>query len=311
MKFNQEFTVFEIANLLNLSFKGDANTKINGISDVRHVTFGDITFADNDKYFNLAQKSPASAIIVENKIYQSNKVLLISNCALDSYNELVSYFFKPQKQKELINENTIVGKGTIIYPNVFIGENCTIGENCIIYSGVKILNNTTIKNNVTIYPGVTIACDPFYYKKENNQYKKILPVGGVEIEDFVEIGANSVIERGLGGNTTIKKGTKIGSNVIIGYDTVIGENCIIAPLTGIGSNVIVEDNVTIWAQVGVQKNVIIGKNAIILGQSGVVKSLEGDKVYFGTPAIESYLKMKELAYLKQIPELIKIFNEKT
>lgn len=311
MKFYRTYTLEEIANLLGLPFEGDPRTPITGISDVYHATHEDITFSDNEKYFELANQSNASAIIVENTItYETNKGVILTNDAFETYNKLVSILFPFVAQKESIHSNSKIGSSTIIYPNVFIGDKVSIGENCIIHPNVTIYGPCNIGNNVIIYSSAVIGSDAFYFKKEKEEYQKLKSVGSVIIHDNVEIGSNSTIDKGLGSSTIINKGTKIGNAVHIGHDTNIGSNCFIAAQTGIGSNVIIEDDVVIWGQVGVQKNVIIGKEAIILGQSGVTKSIEGGKIYFGLPAIESREKMKELAYIKQIPALLKLLSEK-
>jgi len=312
MKINRSYTLGEIAEWLNLPFKGNESTKITGISDVYHSMFGDITFADNDKYFELANASNASAIIVQNKQYESvEKGLLFCADAFETYNKLANMLFPKTVQKENIHPNATVGEGTMIYPQVIIGDHVCIGRNCTIYPNVTIFGPCTIGDNVILNSGVVIGTEAFYFKKEDNaKYQRLASVGSVQIDSNVEIGAKSTIDKGLGGITQISEGTKIGNSVQIGHDTYIGKNCFIAAQTGIASNVVVEDEVIIWGQVGVQKNVVIGKEAVILGQSGVTKSIEGGKIYFGLPAVDSREKMRELAYIKQIPELIKILSEK-
>lgn len=312
MKINRSYTLGEIAEWLNLSFKGNESIKISGISDVYHSMYGDITFADNDKYFEVANVSNASVIIVQNKQYESSeKGLLICEDAFETYNKLASLLFPKLVQKENINPNAIIGDGTIIHPQVIISDNVCIGSNCIIYPNVTIFGPCTIGDNVVLNSGVVIGTEAFYFKKEENgKYLKLTSVGSVRIDNNVEIGAKSTIDKGLGGFTQISEGTKIGNSVQVGYDTYIGKNCLIAAQTGIASNVVIEDEVVIWGQVGIQKNVVIGKEAVVLGQSGVTKSIEGGKIYFGLPAVDSREKMRELAYIKQIPELIKILSEK-
>ncbi len=311
MKLNRPYTVQEIAQWLGLNYHGDGSTMITSISDVYHANYGDITFADNEKYFTIANNSNASAIIIQHEINESSaKALIISDDAYETYNRLVNLFFPVTVQNQLIHSTATIGQNTTLFPNVFIGANVVIGDSCIIYPNVTILDNSVIGNQVIIQTGSVIGSDAFYYIQKNSKYNKLTSVGFVKIDDDVEIGANVTIEKGLGNVTHIGKGCKIGNAVQIGFDTTIAENCLITSQTGIASNVIIEENVIIWGQVGVQKNVIIGKDAIVLGQSGVTKSLEGGKIYFGLPAIESREKMKELAYIKQIPALIKLLSDK-
>lgn len=311
MKLSRSYTLNEIAEWLGLNYSGDKNIIVTGISDVYHAIHGDITFADNAKYYEVALNSNASVIIVQdNSIKSSNKGIIYCNDAFEVYNKLASYFFpKPEIEKQ-ISTKAQINHTTQIYPNVYIGNDVIIGENCIIYPNVVIYGPCVIGNNVIINAGAVIGSEAFYFKKNGHEYLRLNSVGSVVIENNVEIGAKTTIDKGLGGTTIIGKGTKIGNSVQIGFDTKIGKNCFIAPQTGIASNVIIEDEVVIWGQVGIHKNVIIGKEAIILGQSGVTKSVEGGKIYFGLPAVESREKMRELAYIKQIPELIKLLSEK-
>jgi len=311
MKLNRTYTLGEIAEWLELQYSGDENIKITGISDVYHANYGDITFADNAKYFELANNSNASVIIVQdNTLESSNKGIIYCFDAFETYNKLASFFFPLKTQDVSIHPSVQIGETSYLFPNVFIGSQVVIGENCIIYPNVVIYGPCIIGNNVTINAGAIIGSDAFYYKKTDKKHLRLHSVGSVIIEDDVEIGAKTTIDKGLGGTTIVGQGTKIGNSVQIGFDTKIGKNCFIAAQTGIASNVIIEDDVVIWGQVGISKNVMIGKEAIILGQSGVTKSVEGGKIYFGLPASESREKMRELAYIKQIPELIKLLSEK-
>jgi UDP-3-O-[3-hydroxymyristoyl] glucosamine N-acyltransferase len=150
-----------------------------------------------------------------------------------------------------------------------------------------------------------LGSDAFYYKKRPEGYDKLISGGRVVIEDNVDIGALCTIDKGVTGDTTIKKGTKLDNQVQVGHDTVIGEKCLIASQTGIAGCVIIEDEVTLWGQVGVTSAATIGKNAMVSAQSGVSKSLKGGKKYFGSPAEEMREKLKELAYVKQIPFILK------
>jgi UDP-3-O-[3-hydroxymyristoyl] glucosamine N-acyltransferase len=154
-----------------------------------------------------------------------------------------------------------------------------------------------------------VGSDAFYYKNRPEGFDKLLSGGRVVIEDHVDIGALCTIDKGVTGDTTIKKGTKIDNQVQIGHDTVVGQKCLIASQTGIAGCVIIEDEVTLWGQVGVTSAITIGKKAIILAQSGVSKSLEGGKTYFGSPAEEAREKLKQLAYVKRIPEILKQINK--
>ncbi|MFY7728115.1 MAG: UDP-3-O-(3-hydroxymyristoyl)glucosamine N-acyltransferase, partial [Flavobacterium sp.] len=151
--------------------------------------------------------------------------------------------------------------------------------------------------------------DAFYYKKRPEGFDQLISCGRVVIEDNVGIGALCTIDKGVTGDTTIGAGTKIDNQVHIGHDTIIGKKCLIASQTGIAGCVVVEDEVTMWGQVGVTSAITIGTKAVIQAQTGVGKSLEGGKVYFGSPAEESREKLKQMAYVKRIPEILEKLNK--
>jgi UDP-3-O-[3-hydroxymyristoyl] glucosamine N-acyltransferase len=179
-----------------------------------------------------------------------------------------------------------------------------IGKNCLIHSNVAIYDNTIIGDNVIIHAGTVLGADAFYYKKRATGFDQLISGGRVVIGDNVGIGALCTIDKGVSGDTTIGDGTKIDNQVHVGHDSVIGKNCLIASQTGIAGAVIIEDDVTIWGQVGTTSGITIGAKAVILGQTGVTKSVAGGKTYFGTPIEESREKLKQLANVKRIPEIL-------
>ena len=190
-----------------------------------------------------------------------------------------------------------------IKPNCFIGENVKIGDKCTIYSNVSIYDNCVIGNNVILHSGVVIGADAFYYKKYPTGRERLLSVGKVVIEDNVEIGALSSIDRGVTDKTVIGAGTKIDNHVQVGHDTKVGKNCLFASGVGISGACVIEDDVILWGQVGVPSKIRIGKGAVMLGQSAPAKDVEGGKTYLGSPAEESMKKFRELAMLRKLPQL--------
>lgn len=187
---------------------------------------------------------------------------------------------------------------------MFIGNQVRIGKNCTIHANVCLYDHTVIGDGVTIHAGAVLGADAFYYKNRPEGFDKLLSAGRVVVEDHVEIGALCTIDRGIGGDTTIGAGTKLDNQVHVGHDTRIGKKCLIASQTGIAGCVIIEDEVTLWGQVGTNSGITIGKKAVVMGQTGVTKSVAGGKSYFGTPIEESREKLKQLAYIKKIPELL-------
>ncbi|WP_372793781.1 UDP-3-O-(3-hydroxymyristoyl)glucosamine N-acyltransferase [Lutibacter sp.] len=301
MKFPRIYSLDEIAELIGATSVGPANFPILGCNEIHVVEAGDIVFVDHPKYYDKALESKATVVLINKKVNcPQGKALLISDDPFRDFNKLTKYFNPFKFSNSSIATTAIIGENTIIQPNVFVGNNVIIGENCIIHPGVIIYDNCKIGNNVTIHAGSILGADAFYYKKRATGYDKLISGGSVIIEDNVDIGALCTIDRGVSGNTTIKKGTKIDNQVQIGHDTIVGEKCLIASQTGVAGCVIIEDEVTLWGQVGTNSGITIGKGAVILGQTGVTKSVVGGKTYFGTPIDESRKKLKEMAQIKQL-----------
>ena len=184
-----------------------------------------------------------------------------------------------------------------------------IGDDCIIHANVSIYDNAIIGDRVKIHSGTVLGADAFYYKNRPEGFDQLLSSGRVVIEDDVHIGSLCTIDKGVTGDTTISKGSKLDNQVHVGHDTVIGKKCLIASQVGIAGCVIIEDEVTIWGQVGITSGITIGKKAIISAQSGVSKSLKGKQSYFGTPADDFRKKYKEIAAIRQIPDLMDKLKE--
>jgi UDP-3-O-[3-hydroxymyristoyl] glucosamine N-acyltransferase len=300
MKFKTPQTLQQIAELIDVPFIGAANFKILGINEIHVVEKGDIVFVDHPKYYEKALNSAATTILINKEVTcPIGKTLLISEDPFRDFNRISNYFNPFIASKISISDTAIVGKGTVVQPNVFIGNNVIIGENCIIHPNVTMYDGTVIGNNVTIHANTVLGADAFYYKKRTEGFDKLISVGRVVLEDHVDLGASCTIDRGVTGDTTIGAGTKIDNQVHVGHDTVIGKRCLIASQTGIAGCVVIEDEVTIWGQVGTASGIRIGKGAVIHGQTGVTKSVAGGKSYFGTPISESREKLKELAEIKR------------
>ena len=300
MKFNKSQTLQQIAKLINTDFIGDDNFEILGINEIHVVEKGDIVFVDHPKYYDKALNSAATTILINKKVAcPEGKSLLISDDPFRDFNKITNHFNPFIASKVSISDSAVIGENTIIQPNVFIGNNVSIGENCVIHPNVAIYDNSVIGNNVTIHANTVLGADAFYYKNRPEGFDKLISGGRVLLEDNVDLGASCTIDKGVSGDTTIGKGTKIDNQVHVGHDTKIGKKCLIASQTGIAGCVIIEDEVTIWGQVGTNSGITIGKGAVILGQTGVTKSVAGGKSYFGTPVSESREKLKEMAEIKR------------
>ena len=301
MKFKSVQTLQKIASLIDATFVGESDFKISGINEIHVVEAGDIVFVDHPKYYEKALNSKATIILINKEVdCPEGKSLLISDNPFRDFNKITKHFSPFISSKVSIADTAILGEGTIIQPNVFIGNNVSIGKNCLIHPNVTIYDNAIIGDQVIIHANTVLGADAFYYKNRPEGFDQLLSVGRVVVKNNVHIGASCTIDKGVTGDTTIGKGTKIDNQVHVGHDTKIGKKCLIASQTGIAGCVIIEDEVTLWGQVGTNSGITIGKGAVILGQTGVTKSVPGGKTYFGTPISESRVKLKELAYLKRL-----------
>ena len=311
MKFPSPHTLKQIAKLIDCEFIGDDAFKVLGMNEIHVVEPGDIVFVDHPKYYDKALNSAATIILINKEVEcPDGKALLISDDPFRDFNKLTDYFKPFKLASSSISDSAIIGANSIVQPNSFIGHNVTIGENCIIHSNVGIYDDAVIGNNVTIHAGTVLGANAFYYKKRPSGYDRLKSCGRVVIEDHVDIGANCTIDRGVTGDTTIKEGSKLDNQIQIGHDTVVGKKCLIASQVGIAGCVVIEDEVTIWGQVGCTSGVTIGAKAVIHAQTGISKSLEGNKTYWGTPAQDARSEMKEMAYIKRIPEILENINSK-
>jgi UDP-3-O-[3-hydroxymyristoyl] glucosamine N-acyltransferase len=305
MKFPKTHSLKEIAQIIGSEFVGEDNFPVLGMNEIHVVEPGDIVFVDHPKYYDKALQSAATIVLINKQVdCPEGKALLISDDPFRDFNKLTNHFRPFVYSNVSISSSAQIGEGTIIQPNCFVGNNVKIGKNSLIHANVSIYDHCVIGDNVVIQAGTILGADAFYYKKRPEGFDQLLSGGRVVIEDNVGIGALCTIDRGVTGDTTIGAGTKIDNQVHVGHDTVIGKKCLIAAQTGIAGCVIIEDEVTLWGQVGTTSGITIGTKAVIMGQTGVTKSVDGGKTYFGTPIEESREKLKQLANIKRIPEII-------
>lgn len=306
MKFPQAHTLAQIATIINAPYVGAENFPVLGINEIHVVTPGDVVFVDHPKYYDAALNSAATVVLINKEVEcPEGKALLISDDPFRDFNKLTTYFKPFESAHKNVSDSAVVGKNTIVQPNVFIGNNVSIGDNCLIHSNVSIYDDTIIGNNVTIHSGAVLGADAFYYKNRPEFRDKLLSGGNVVVEDNVDIGALCTIDRGVSAATTIGAGSKLDNQVQIGHDTIIGKKCLLASQVGVAGCVVVEDDVILWGQVGVKSGITIAKGTEIFAQSGLGHSTDEHKKYFGSPAVEARERFKEMAYIRKLPELIK------
>ena len=306
MKFPQPLTLSQVAEMTGARMIGDPGFIVSGINEIHMVQAGDLTFVDHPKYYNKALNSEATTILINKEVEcPSGKALLIHEKPFDAYVSLVTRFRPFEKAQALISPSALIGEGTVIQPGAFIGNHVTIGRNCIIHANVSIYDHTEIGNNVIIHSGAVLGADAYYFQRRPEGWKKLESCGKVVIEDNVEIGAATTIDKGVSGNTVISSGSKLDNHVQIGHDTFVGCNCLIGAHCAIAGVTRIEDDVILWARVSVNKDLVIGKKAVVLAMSGVDKSLEGGKTYWGVPADDPRKKWKEIAAVKMLPDLLR------
>lgn len=329
------FYAKDISNLLAGELIGE-NKKIDKVATLDEAEEKDICFIE--RYSDKLLSSCSAGVILLDKItftkikedlLEGRTFIVVNYSPKLAFAKLLSLFSQRREffgihptcikgEEVLIEEgvsigpNVVIGdrvklrRGTLIYPFVHIEEDVEIGENSVIYSFVFLSRGTKIGNRVIIHPGAKIGQDGFGYVQNNNNIEKIPQLGGVIIEDDVEIGANTTIDRATVGNTIIKKGTKIDNLVQIAHNVKIGKNCIIVSQTGIAGSVILEDNVILGGQVGVKEHIIIGEGTKVGAKSGVTKNIPKNQVYSGFPAKPH---RKELSIQAALSKLAKNYKK--
>ena len=307
MQFPSPVSIQWMADFLDARLLGNKNGFATGINEIHKVEKGDLVFVDHPKYYAKCIQSAASFIIINKEVdCPEEKALLVVAEPFEAYLKIVRHFRPFEPANKNISDSASIGEGTYVYPSAFIGHHVIIGRHCLIHPNVTILDHCILGNNVIIQAGSVVGSDAFYYNTVKNRelwYKKMESCGRVLIQDDVEIGAGCTIDRGVSHDTIIGRGTKLDNMIHIGHDSVIGENCLFAAQVGIAGAVEIGNGVVLWGQVGVSKTLKIGDNAVVYAQSGVRASLDGEKIYFGSPAEDAAAKKREFVWIKRIPEI--------
>lgn len=312
---------------------GDGEVEISGVGAIEEARAGEITFISSPKYLPKLSETNASAVIVSMEITQAKKPLLcVTNPYLAFAKILTLFSYKTYQSKGIdpnawisptvqlgkdmtiypfvyIGDRCRIGDRVTIYPGVHIGEDSSIGEESILYPNVSIYSGTVIGKRVILHSGVVVGSDGFGYVKEGKKNVKIPQVGGVVIEDDVEIGANTTIDRAALGKTTIRRGVKIDNLVQVAHNVIIGEDSIIVAQVGISGSTKIGRNVTLAGQVGVVDHIEIGDNVIVGAQSGVTHDLPANQGYIGSPALPHREFLRAVTVFPKLPEMRKALIE--
>ncbi len=325
-------TLQEVSEFIGGELLGDGNIEIHGVAGIKEAVPGEITFVANMKYRAEMSKTRASAIIVGEDIESAERAIIRVKNPYFAFVRVLEMFswrkrFQPHygvhgtavigenvqlgdrvsiQAHVVVGDNVEIGDGTIIGPLCYIGNDTRVGTDTLIYPSVTIREEISIGNGVIIHSGAVIGSDGFGFAKVSDRHHKIPQIGTVIIEDDVEIGANTTIDRATmtNGATVIKRGTKIDNLVQVAHNVVIGEDCLLAGQVGIAGSVEIRDHVTLAGQSGVAGHLTIGENTLVAAKAGVTKDLPGNQFVSGFPAVEHTRDLRMLASLRRLPEAL-------
>lgn len=327
-----KFTAAQIAGILEGEVVGNQNAEVFKLSKIEEGTEGSLTFLANPKYINYIYSTQATITIVNNSFEPEQEItttLIKVEDAYKSFSKLLEYYNQVKLMKSGIEQPSVISEGVTygsdlylgsfcyvgknvtigdnvkIYPNTFIGDNVTIGDNCVFFAGVRIYSETVIGNRCTIHSGTIIGSDGFgFAPQEDGTYVKVPQIGNVIIEDDVEIGACTTVDRATLGSTIIRKGVKLDNHIQVAHNVEIGENTVIAAQTGIAGTTKIGKNCLIGGQVGFAGHLVIGDGVKIQAQSGIGKNLEAGEVVQGSPAFNYGDFAKSFVHFRNLPKIV-------
>ncbi|MBF1055028.1 MAG: UDP-3-O-(3-hydroxymyristoyl)glucosamine N-acyltransferase [Prevotellaceae bacterium] len=332
-----EFSAKQIAQFIHGKIEGDENTCVHTFAKIEEGTTGSISFLANPKYIHYIYETKSSIVLVDENImleHPAKATIIRVKNARDCVARLLQLYeaSKPAKQGihplafvspkakvgtdcyigafAYIGDGVELGDRCQIYPNVTIMDHVKIGDNCIFYPHASIYHECKIGNNVIIHSGSVIGADGFGFapNTETNQYDKIPQIGTVTIEDNVEIGANTCVDRSTMGSTYIRKGVKLDNLVQIAHNDDIGENTVMSAQVGIAGSTKVGQWCMFGGQVGISGHITIGDKVFLGAQSGVPSSLESNQTLIGTPPMKQFAYFKSQALFQKLPEIYKQLN---
>ncbi|MRT15807.1 UDP-3-O-(3-hydroxymyristoyl)glucosamine N-acyltransferase [Vitellibacter sp. q18] len=331
-----KFTAAQIAGILNGTVEGDENIAVSKLAKIEEGSKGSLTFLANPKYTHYIYSTQASITIVNNDFVAAGKLtttLIRVENAYKAFSQLLEYYNQVKMNKtgiespvfiaetakygdaiylgafSYIGENVKIGNNVKIYPNVYIGDNVSIGDDTTLFTGAKIYSETVIGKACVINSGVVIGADGFgFTPNEKGEYHKVPQTGNVVLEDFVDVGPGTTIDRATLGSTLIKKGVKLDNQIQIAHNVTIGENTVIAAQTGIAGSTKIGKNCIIGGQVGIAGHIIIGNNVKIQAQSGIGRNIKDNETLQGSPAFGYGDFNKSYVYFKNLPKIMDRFN---
>jgi UDP-3-O-[3-hydroxymyristoyl] glucosamine N-acyltransferase len=332
-----KFTAAQIAEVLKGNVIGNQNIEVSNLSKIEEGEPGTLSFLANPKYTKYIYDTKASIVIV-GKSFQAEKEVPCTLIEVDdpysAFSQLLDMYNQVKLNKSgispqafiaasaqigkdvyigefaVISENAIIGDGAKIYPQAFIGDNVKLGNGTTLFAGARIYNDCVVGNHCTFHSGVIIGSDGFgFAPQDDKNYKKVAQIGNVIIEDHVEVGSNTTIDRATLGSTIIRKGVKLDNLIQIAHNVEIGQNTVIAAQTGISGSTKIGENCMIGGQVGITGHLKIGNRVMIAAQSGIGSNIADGKIVQGSPAFDISPYRKSYVYFRKLPDLVARIEE--
>ncbi|OAB29473.1 UDP-3-O-[3-hydroxymyristoyl] glucosamine N-acyltransferase [Flavobacterium fryxellicola] len=332
-----KFTAEQIAGILEGEVVGNSMVEVFRLSKIEEGVEGSLTFLSNPKYLNYIYSTKASITIVNDTFVPESPLtttLIKVPDAYGAFSKLLEFYNQVKLNKSgieqpsfisqsakygdnlylgsfsYIGQNVVLGENVKIYPNCFLGDNVTVGNNVVLFAGAKIYSETVIGNNCTIHSGAIIGSDGFgFAPNPDGTYTKIPQIGNVIIEDNVDIGSCTTIDRATMGSTIIRKGVKLDNQIQIAHNVEIGENTVIAAQTGVAGSTKIGKNGLIGGQVGISGHLTVGDNVRIQAQAGVGRNIKDNEILQGSPAFGYNDFSKSYVHFKNLPKIVAEIKE--
>ncbi|MGB5236689.1 MAG: UDP-3-O-(3-hydroxymyristoyl)glucosamine N-acyltransferase [Flavobacteriaceae bacterium] len=332
-----EFTAGQIANLLEGEVEGNPEIAVHKLAKIEEGEKGSLTFLANPKYTSFIYSTEASVTIVNKDFIPEQKLtttLIKVEDAYKSFSKLLEYYNKVKLDKSGLEDPVFISKSAVfgdnfymgafsylgnhveigdnvkIYPNVYVGDNVKIGNDVVVFAGAKIYSESVIGNNCVIHSGAIVGADGFgFTPNDNGEFSKVPQTGNVVIEDNVDVGAGTTIDRATLGSTILRRGVKLDNQIQIAHNVEIGENTAIAAQTGVAGSTKIGKNCLIGGQVGIVGHITIGDRVRIQAQSGIGRSVKDDEVLQGSPALNYGDYNKSYVHFKNLPKIVNKINE--
>lgn len=332
-----KFTAQQIAGILEGDIVGNPEAEVFKLSKIEEGAEGSLTFLANPKYTSHIYTTKATVAIVNKSFVPETEIqttLIKVDDAYKSFSKLLEYYNEVKNNKtgiedphfiaktanygsnvyigafSYLGENAKIGDNVKVFPGAYIGDNVIVGDNSVIFSGAKVYSETVIGKNCVINSGAIIGADGFgFAPNEKGEYNKVPQIGNVILEDFVDIGAATTIDRATLGSTVIRKGVKLDNQIQIAHNVEIGKNTVIAAQTGIAGSTKIGENCQIGGQVGIVGHITIGNNVKIQAQSGIGRNVKDNEVLQGSPALSYSDYNKSYVHFKNLPKIVKEIND--